>query len=194
MRKALVPVDGSPNSDRAVSHVVMLAEINPALEVVLLNVQPEIDDWQVRRFLKKEEVEAMEESRGGDALQSARALLDAAKVNFVPQVLIGPVAETIARIALEQNCDGIVMGTRGLGAVAGAVLGSVASQVVHLSDVPVTRVKEAEDSAPTPAGGSFWSGSISSSASPPSASPARGCRATATSSPRRPASAAHGSA
>ena len=79
MRKALVPVDGSPNSDRAVSHVVMLAEINPALEVVLLNVQPEIDDWQVRRFLKKEEVEAMEESRGGDALQSARALLDAWK-------------------------------------------------------------------------------------------------------------------
>lgn len=62
MRKALVPVDGSPNSDRAVSHVVMLAEINPALEVVLLNVQPEIDDWQVRRFLKKEEVEAMEEA------------------------------------------------------------------------------------------------------------------------------------
>lgn len=141
MRKALVPVDGSPNSDRAVSHVVMLAEINPALEVVLLNVQPEIDDWQVRRFLKKEEVEAMEESRGGDALQSARALLDAARVNYVPQVLIGPVAETIARIALEQNCDGIVMGTRGLGAVAGALLGSVASQVVHLSDVPVTLVK-----------------------------------------------------
>ena len=141
MRKALVPVDGSPNSDRAVSHVVLLAKINPALEVVLLNVQPEIDDWQVRRFLKKEEVEAMEESRGGDALQSARALLDAAKANYVPQVLIGPVAETIARIALEQNCDGIVMGTRGLGAVAGALLGSVASQVVHLADVPVTLVK-----------------------------------------------------
>ena len=141
MRKALVPVDGSPNSDRAVSHVVLLAKINPALEVVLLNVQPEIDDWQVRRFLKKEEVAAMEESRGGDALQSARALLDAAKVNYVPQVLIGPVAETIARIALEQNCDGIVMGTRGLGAVAGALLGSVASQVVHLADVPVTLVK-----------------------------------------------------
>lgn len=59
----------------------------------------------------------------------------------MPQVLIGPVAETIARIALEQNCDGIVMGTRGLGAVAGALLGSVASQVVHLSDVPVTLVK-----------------------------------------------------
>ena len=56
-------------------------------------------------------------------------------------MLIGPVAETIARTALGQNCDGIVMGTRGLGAAAGALLGSVASQVVHLADVPVTLVK-----------------------------------------------------
>lgn len=141
MRKALVPVDGSPNSDRAVRHIITLAGICPSMEILLLNVQPEIDDWQVRRFLKKEEVEAMEESKGGDALQSARALLDAAKVRYTPQVLIGPVAETIAKTALEQGCDGIVMGTRGLGAAAGALLGSVASQVVHLADVPVTLVK-----------------------------------------------------
>jgi nucleotide-binding universal stress UspA family protein len=141
MRKVLVPVDGSPNSDRAVRHVVELARNNPALEICLLNVQPEIDDWQVRRFLKKEEVEAMEESKGGDALQSARALLDAAGVRYTPMVLIGPVAETIARTALEQDCDGIVMGTRGLGAVAGMLLGSVTSKVIHLADVPVTLVK-----------------------------------------------------
>lgn len=141
MRKALVPVDGSPNSGRAVRHVIALAGTCPAMDVVLLNVQPEIDDWQVRRFLKKEEVEAMEESKGGDALQSARAVLDAAGVRHTPLVLIGPIAETIARTALEHNCDGIVMGTRGLGAVAGALLGSVASQVVHLADVPVTLVK-----------------------------------------------------
>ena len=83
----------------------------------------------------------MEESKGGDALQSARSLLDAAKVRYTPQVLIGPVAETIAKTALEQNCDGIVMGTRGLGAVAGMLLGSVTSKVIHLADVPVTLIK-----------------------------------------------------
>lgn len=141
MRKALVPVDGSPNSDRAVRHVVDLAGNNPALEVCLLNVQSEIGEWEVRSFLKKEEVEAMEISKGGDALESARAILDAAKVRYEPQVLIGPVAETIARTALEQNCDGIVMGTRGLGAVAGVLLGSVTSKVIHLADVPVTLIK-----------------------------------------------------
>ena len=141
MRKALVPVDGSPNSDRAVQHVVDLAGYNPALEVCLLNVQPEIGEGEVRSFLKKEEVEAMQISKGGDVLVSARAILDAAKVRYEPQVLIGPVAETIARTALEQNCDGIVMGTRGLGAVAGILLGSVTTKVIHLADVPVTLIK-----------------------------------------------------
>ena len=141
MRKALVPVDGSSNAEHAVRHVVALAEVNPSLEVVLLNVQPPIDDWEVRSFLKKEEVEAMEESKGGDALQSARAMLDAAKVRFTPMVLIGPVAETIAKTALEQDCDGIVMGTRGLSAAGSVVLGSIASKVIHLADVPVTLVK-----------------------------------------------------
>lgn len=141
MRKALVPVDGSANSDRAVQHLLTLAQTNPALEVLLLNVQPEVDDWQVRRFLKKEEVEAMEEAKGGDALQSARAILDAAQIKYQPLVLIGPVAETIAQTASAEQCDGIVMGTHGLGAAASMLLGSVSSDVIHQTTVPVTLVK-----------------------------------------------------
>jgi nucleotide-binding universal stress UspA family protein len=33
------------------------------------------------------------------------------------------------------------MGTRGLGAVTGMVLGSVATKVIHLANAPVTLVK-----------------------------------------------------
>lgn len=141
MRKALVPVDGSANSDRAVQHLLTLAQTNPALEVLLLNVQPEVDDWQVRRFLKKEEVEAMEEAKGGDALSSARAILDAAQIKYQPLVLIGPVGETIAQTAAAEQCDGIVMGTHGLGAAASVLLGSVSTEVIHHATVPVTLVK-----------------------------------------------------
>jgi nucleotide-binding universal stress UspA family protein len=33
------------------------------------------------------------------------------------------------------------MGTRGMGAIAGMALGSVANKVVHLADLPITLVK-----------------------------------------------------
>ena len=41
----------------------------------------------------------------------------------------------------ELNCDGIVMGTRGMGAIGNLVMGSVATKVVHLTKLPVTLVK-----------------------------------------------------
>ncbi|MFN5167526.1 MAG: universal stress protein [Pseudomonadota bacterium] len=37
--------------------------------------------------------------------------------------------------------DGIVMGSRGMGALGNLAFGSVATKVVHLADVPVTLVK-----------------------------------------------------
>lgn len=141
MRKALVPVDGSRNSDRAVKYVIALRQSCPSMEVVLLNVQEPVDSWEVRSFLKPEEIDALAEGKGGDALKSARVLLDAAGVRYTPSVMVGPVAETIAKTALEQGCDGIVMGTRGLGEVESLVLGSVTTKVIHLAEVPVTLVK-----------------------------------------------------
>jgi nucleotide-binding universal stress UspA family protein len=44
------------------------------------------------------------------------------------------------------NCDQVIMGTRGLGssgiaAISGLLLGSIATKVLHLVDVPVTLVK-----------------------------------------------------
>ena len=50
-------------------------------------------------------------------------------------------ATTIARRADSLQCEGIVMGTRGMGAIANLLLGSVAAKVVHLANVPVTLVK-----------------------------------------------------
>jgi len=45
-------------------------------------------------------------------------VLQAAGVRFTPLVEIGAPAACIARVAAEHNCDGIVMGSRGMGAAA----------------------------------------------------------------------------
>jgi nucleotide-binding universal stress UspA family protein len=141
MFKALIPVDGSANSDRAVMHVIAMAKGHEPVEIHLLNVQEPADNWELKRFMPQSEIEAMQESRGGDSLASARELLDKAGIPYTPHVLIGPVAETIAHLALEQGCNMIVMGTRGSTSLGSLLLGSVTTKVIHLAAVPVTLVK-----------------------------------------------------
>jgi nucleotide-binding universal stress UspA family protein len=141
MLKALLAVDGSENSLRAVRHLIDLVQGREPMEVFLLNVQEPIDAWEVKRMFPEEELEAMQVSKGGDALQAAKALLDASHVACHPQVLIGDVAHSIAQYAKDMGCDKIVIGTRGHGSLANLLLGSVATKVIHLTDVPVTLVK-----------------------------------------------------
>jgi nucleotide-binding universal stress UspA family protein len=44
-------------------------------------------------------------------------------------------------VAGEEHVAHIIMGTRGLGGVRALLLGSVATQLLHLVDMPVTLVK-----------------------------------------------------
>lgn len=139
--KILLAVDGSDHSNRAARHVVRLVQNCTDYEVLLLNVQAPIDAPEVLGHMPAREIEAMQESRGGDALASARALLDGAGVTCVPEVALGPVAETIARRAGEDNYDEVVMGSHGAGRLASTLMGSVTTAVVHLARCPVTVVK-----------------------------------------------------
>jgi len=141
MYRILIAVDGSTGAEHAVQHAVRLSGECPALELHVINVQEPITAWEVRRSLRDEEIQAMQMSHGGDALRSARTRLDAAGLRYVPEVLVGPVAETILEYARKQACDQVVMGTRGLGAIHGLLVGSVAMKVLHLSEMPVTLVK-----------------------------------------------------
>ncbi|MHB1044002.1 MAG: universal stress protein [Eubacteriales bacterium] len=53
----------------------------------------------------------------------------------------GNPAREILKMAGEGNYDLIVIGGRGLGALRGALLGSVSAKVIHMASCPVTVVK-----------------------------------------------------
>lgn len=141
MLKTLLPVDGSNASLRAVEYVIKLYGSCRNGQIVLLNVQAPSNSWELTSHLRPAEIEAMQVSRGGDALESARKLLDAAKVPYEPAVLLGPVAESIVACARDKNCEQIVMGNKGESFLAEAVTGSIAHEVLRLSQFPVTYVK-----------------------------------------------------
>jgi nucleotide-binding universal stress UspA family protein len=78
---------------------------------------------------------------GRSILTDACKLLDDAGRNYRPHVLIGEPALKIDRVARSERVDAIIMGTRGMGALGNLALGSTATKVVHLAEVPVTLVK-----------------------------------------------------
>ena len=139
--KILLPVDGSNHSDRAVRHVISEVNAGAGTQVALINVQAPIDAPELLGHMPECEIEAMQETRGGDALESARKLLEKAGVPYTPSVLIGEIAETIDQYAKENGCEKIVMGTRGMGAIGSVLMGSVATRLLSLTELPVTLVK-----------------------------------------------------
>ncbi len=141
MLRFLVAVDGSESSDRAVGHLLKkLAWYKAPAEIHLLNVQPALPG-SVGRFVPAEQLQAYHRERGGECLASARATLDAAGVAYQAHISVGEPAQVIAQFAEERAVDQIVMGARGLGAVAGLVMGSVTAKVLGLTHVPVLLIR-----------------------------------------------------
>ena len=72
MLKALVPVDGSPNSLGAVRHVIKLVKNREPLEIHLLNVQPPVHG-DVTMFVSASAVRAFHDEQAAKALAPARS-------------------------------------------------------------------------------------------------------------------------
>lgn len=141
MQTILLPVDGSENSNRAVKRAIELYKENADTKLLLVTAYPPIVSGNVRSYFSAEDIQAFYQDEGKTALAPAKALLDGAGVPYESEVLVGPVAVSIAEYAKKKHATTIIMGTRGLGTVTGLVLGSVTTKVLSLVDIPVLLVK-----------------------------------------------------
>jgi nucleotide-binding universal stress UspA family protein len=139
--RILLAADGSAYATRAADYVCRLKGARVPLAVCLLNVQLPIVSRQVGRYVSKATMDAFLEEEGKEALAGAAAVLAAAGLQAETRVRIGQVARTIVHEAGLIGATRIVLGSRGLGALAGMMLGSTALQVMHLAELPVTLVK-----------------------------------------------------
>jgi len=143
MRQVLIPVDGSDCSLRAVDYLIAeraQRAVPDDVEVHLLNVQVALRG-DVGQFISHEQIAAYRSEESDKALREAKARLTAAGVRLVAHTEIGHAAEEIARLAGDLDCDHIVMGTHGRGALADLLAGSTTIRVLHLAQVPVVLVK-----------------------------------------------------
>ncbi len=125
-RSILVAFDGSASAVRAVQHVIALARAGHRASVFLLNVQQP----STTKNPPEEAGPALEVVAPGLAmLEKASQLLAHQHIPYQCRVLVGKPAEAIARAAEWYRVDVIVMGSSGVGSLAGRLLGSVAMSV-----------------------------------------------------------------
>jgi nucleotide-binding universal stress UspA family protein len=140
--KILIPVDGSPNAERAVDYVIAnVAKLKAVPEICLLNVQWKLAAGNVKLFIAQETINDYYREQGAEALQQARAKLDAAGLAYTYHISVGSPAEAVVQYAQEHHIDQIVMSAHGQNTLSTFLLGSVASKVIHLAEIPVVLVK-----------------------------------------------------
>ncbi|MFN7784250.1 MAG: universal stress protein [Lysobacterales bacterium] len=142
MRSVLIPFDGSDGAKRALQYAIDFVREYGRLSVHLLNVQDEpvvYGDYLTASLLDSLRKAALRAA--DEVLASGQEMLAAAGIECHSHTALGGVAEQVARAVAVQGCDTVIMGTRGMGAVSNLLMGSVATRVVHLSQVPVLLVK-----------------------------------------------------
>jgi nucleotide-binding universal stress UspA family protein len=142
MQTILLPVDGSERAEAAVREVVRQVQAGAQVTIHLFNAQPRIFAEETLVYMPADKIDTYYYEQGVKALASSEQLLRAAGIPFTSHRAVGPIAESIVAKAVELGCDGIVMSTRGHGKIAGMLLGSVSTKVLHLSAIPVTLVGE----------------------------------------------------
>jgi nucleotide-binding universal stress UspA family protein len=138
--KILVPVDGSENSKRALMQAAKIAGKDGA-QITIVHVI----DMPPTVYVESQKLldQLLEQYRR----ESARVLdeyEDIAKkegVDAKSAILEGAAAESIVDYADRHGFDMIVMGSRGLGKIKGAFLGSVSSKVLQHAKCSVLIVK-----------------------------------------------------
>jgi nucleotide-binding universal stress UspA family protein len=138
MLKILIAVDGSDHANHAIEAVAKMRRNSLELEATLLCVSPEplfYGDYTASTIRHiKEDQKQQQDTVLEEATRRAEELgLPLA----APARAYGVIPNEIIRVAEQRQVDQIAMGTRGMGALGAAVLGSVAQRVLHLSQVPV---------------------------------------------------------
>lgn len=140
MKRILIATDGSPASQEAVEFGIELAREH-ASELIFVHVVPTLDIVPMGPFgvggAFPHEVTAADE----DALDDAVARAAEHGLVSTTAMLRGDVVDEIVAFADSHDADLTIVGSRGRGAVTGALLGSVSRGVLAESKRPVLVVR-----------------------------------------------------
>jgi nucleotide-binding universal stress UspA family protein len=139
IKKILVAVDGSESANRAARFAAELAkEMNGSVELLHVYDAPTAAQLGLRSMTREEIQEMSEHIAQGSVEAAEKAMGNIAPVTH--HVSFGHPAQEVVQRAKDIDASLIVLGSRGLRAVEGVLLGSVSYRVLQRADRPVTIV------------------------------------------------------
>lgn len=139
--KILLAVDGSAYTQKMLSYLVSHAELlAPTHEYTAVTVQSALPP-RARSALSKDVIDQYYQEESEKVLAPVVDFLAQHGVKAAGVAHVGPAGETIAKLAEAGQFDLLVMGTHGHGALGKLVMGSVSTQVLAHSTVPVLLVR-----------------------------------------------------
>jgi nucleotide-binding universal stress UspA family protein len=141
----LVPTDGSENAERAVRFSAQVADRRHEAEVTVVYVHlqvppPSPSDTATVEPDKEELVHAQEIV--DRAVAEIQSLVTSPDVTVTGRVVVDSrIDQGVLRVADEIKADIIVMGTRGLSTLRGAIMGSVSHALIEKATCPLLVVK-----------------------------------------------------
>lgn len=150
MKKILIATDGSPSAREAVAFGLELAAEQGA-HAVLVHVAPTLDIAPMAGFGIPAAQPHPLSAQDRDALEDSSTLAAEAGVSAHTELLTGDPVDEIVAYGDSIDADLIVIGSRGHGAVASALLGSVSQGVLHEARRPVLVFRRAQARVGEPA-------------------------------------------
>jgi nucleotide-binding universal stress UspA family protein len=143
--RILVPVEHSAYDDVILQHVRKLARTCNGASIVLIHVA---DGWAARNIRQLDLRESEEMKSDREYIESVADSLENDGLQVEAILASGDPAKEIAAAAVRENCDLIAMATHGHRGLADVLHGSVASELRHISMLPVLMVRGTPTSTP----------------------------------------------
>jgi nucleotide-binding universal stress UspA family protein len=147
----LVAVDGSAGADAAVRWAAREAVLRDTAVTLMHVVAPVVANWAVRPL--EASFNEWQEENAQHVIEQAQKTLHASLGDAEPpavHVTVQHAAVAATLISASTEAQMVVVGSRGMGALGRAVLGSVSSGLVHHAHCPVAVVHADEAMAPDP--------------------------------------------
>lgn len=134
----LFPTDGSEKSIKVLEHVKAFA-LNFKSKVIVVHTYELpllINGYEMNPGIFDEMADDLK-SRGEGILKEVKKELESRGIINETCIQRGNPGQIITELSVKNNCDIIIMGSRGLGSIKSVIVGSVSNYVIHHAKCPV---------------------------------------------------------